>query len=200
MKANIPPQETGGSSDTVSTIDFPTAEEAAQHFLTVKKRFLDVNNWGKYAGGEMADFSLYDSEGARVSREPKPGDFFRIAIPGPDNPTGNGDDWVRVEKIETEENDTEELVYIRVRPCTSPINPTEDTAHFFDEKATSNFIIHRNENKITAEVHGRNETPNTQNLNLLEKIRNTMVAIGGILLGSKIQWKSLTRGLIQNEK
>ena len=53
--------------------------------------------------------------------------------------------------------------------------------------------------KISAEVHGRNEEPNTENLSLLEKARNFLVAVGGMVAGSKFQWKSLTEGLIKIE-
>ena len=104
---------------------------------------------------------------------------------------------MKIEEIKEEKNLNFESVYIRVRPSSDPTKPEEKVAHFFDEKATSNFLIRRVGEEIFAEVHGRNEEPNTENLNLLEKARNLLVAIGGMIAGSKFQWKSLTEGLIK---
>ena len=106
-------------------------------------------------------------------------------------------DLLKIEEIKEEKNLNFESVYIRVRPSSDPTKPEEKVAHFFDEKATSNFLIRRVDEEIFAEVHGRNEEPNTENLNLLEKARNLLVAIGGMIAGSKFQWKSLTEGLIK---
>lgn len=197
MENKIPQQQEGGHSDTVSDKQFSTAEDAKQFFETVKKRFLDVNHWELFAGEEKAEFSLFDANGYAKTSEPQEHDYFRINIPGPNNKTGEKFDWVRIEKIEHKENSDEESVMIRVRPCACPHNSEEATAHFFDEDATSTFIVKREGNKIYAEVHGRNEKPNTENLGIVEKIRNTLVAIGGILGGSKFQWKSLTEGLLK---
>lgn len=199
MKAQIPSQKTGSKSDTVSEIEMESEVLARIHFETVKKRFLDVNSWELFSGEEKAEFSLRDRNGELILDQPKIGDFFRIKIPGLHNPTGDGYDWVQVEHLEEEQKGDFHSVYIRVRPTSDPTKPEEATAHFFDPKATSNFLIRREKNVIFAEVHGRNEVPNTENLSFLEKIRNTLVAVGGMIAGSKFQWKSLTEGLIKNE-
>lgn len=199
MKEKIPPQKTGAKSDTISEIELDSVQLATEHFDKVKRRFLDVNSWELFAGTEKAEFSLRDATGELSLDHPKTGDYFRIKIPGLHNPTGDGYDWVQVEKFEEEHSDNSECVYIRVRPTSDPTKPDETTAHFFDPKATSNFLIKREGNKISAEVHGRNEVPNTEDLSVLEKIRNSLVAVGGIIGGSKFQWKSLTEGLIKYE-
>lgn len=199
MENKIPQQHTGGHSDTLSKVELNDIQAAKQHFETVKKRFLDVNNWGKFAGAEKAEFRLYNASGTPKNSTPEKGDYFRINIPGPGNPTGEGDDWVQVEEIKEEKESDTESAYIRVRPCASPLNEKSETAHFFGEKATSNFIIKRVGQTVSAEVHGRNEEPNTEDVGLIEKIRNAVVAIGGMLLGSKIQWKGLTDGLVALE-
>ena len=197
MKSDIPKQKEGAFSDTVSSIKFENETQAIEHFTAVRKRFLDVNSWELFAGEEKASFSLTDANGNLLIDHPAVGNFIKIKIPGLHHPTGDGFDWVKVEEIKEEKNLNFESVYIRVRPSSDPTKPEEKVAHFFDEKATSNFLIRRVGEEIFAEVHGRNEEPNTENLNLLEKARNLLVAIGGMIAGSKFQWKSLTEGLIK---
>ena len=197
MKSDIPKQKEGAFSDTVSSIKFENETPALEHFPVVRKRFLDVNSWELFAGEEKASFSLTDANGNFLPDHPAIGNFIKIKIPGLHNPTGDGFDWVKIEEIKEEKNLNFESVYIRVRPSSDPTKPEEKVAHFFDEKATSNFLIRRVDEEIFAEVHGRNEEPNTENLNLLEKARNLLVAIGGMIAGSKFQWKSLTEGLIK---
>lgn len=200
MEEKIPPQKTGAKSDTISEIELDSEQSAISHFDLVKRRFLDVNCWELFAGTEKAEFSLRNAKGELSLDPPKIGDYFRIKIPGLHNPTGDGYDWVQVENYESEDSEHSECLYIRVRPTSDPTKPDETTAHFFDPKATSNFLIKREGNKISAEVHGRNEVPNTEDLSVLEKIRNSLVAVGGIIAGSKFQWKSLTEGLIKYEE
>jgi hypothetical protein len=200
MQDKIPPNKTGAKSDTVSEIEFESDHLAKAHFITVRKRFLDVNSWELFAGEDKAEFSHRNAKGELLLRKPEIGDYFSIKVPGLHNPTGDGFDWVRVEYVEEEKEPASECVYFRVRPAPNPTKPDETTAHFFDHKATSNFLIKREGRKITAEVHGRNEVPNTENLNVLEKIRNSLVAAGGIIGGSKFQWKSLTEGLLKHEE
>lgn len=200
MEEKIPPQKTGAKSDTISEIEMDSEQSAISHFDLVKRRFLDVNCWELFAGTEKAEFSLRNAKGELSLDPPKIGDYFRIKIPGLHNPTGDGYDWVQVENYESEDSEHSECLYIRVRPTSDPTKPDETTAHFFDPKATSNFLIKREGNKISAEVHGRNEVPNTEDLSVLEKIRNSLVAVGGIIAGSKFQWKSLTEGLIKYEE
>lgn len=200
MRNKIPEQEIGGKSDTVSEIEFPNELQAKQHFELVKKRFLDINSWELIAGKEKAEFSLRDEKENLILQKPKVGNYIRIKVPGLHNDSGDGYDWVRIEALEEEKEENTESIYIRVRPNSNPLNPTEETCHFFDSRATSNFLITREGTKISAEVHGRNEVPNINNDSILDKVRNSLVAIGGIIAGSKFQWKSFTDGLIKDEK
>lgn len=199
MLENIPHQYTGAKSDTISEIILNTETEAVEHFETVKKRFLDVNSWEFFAGEEKASFTLRDEQGNLLLDQPKIGNYFKIQIPGLHNPTGDGFDWVRIEEMKSEKTENSECLYIRVRPTSDPTKTEDKTAHFFNEKATSNFLIKREGNKINAEVHGRNEEPNTQDLSAQEKVRNVLVAGGAMIAGSRFQWKSLTEGLIKND-
>lgn len=198
MEEKIPNQYTGAKSDTVSEIILNAESEAINHFETVKKRFLDVNSWEFFAGEEKASFTLRDEQGNLLLDPPQLGNYFKIQIPGLHNPTADGFDWVKIEELKQEKTENSECIYIRVRPTSDPTKPDSKTAHFFCNKATSNFLIKREGNKITAEVHGRNEEPNTKDFSAAEKVRNFLVAVGGMIAGSKFQWKSLTEGLIKN--
>ena len=54
---------------------------------------------------------------------------------------------------------------------------------------------------VTAHYKGRNESPNTDELALTDKVRNVVVA-GGALAGvSELQWRALLKGLLDgNDK
>ncbi|UJF29627.1 hypothetical protein L0B70_12425 [Kaistella sp. 97-N-M2] len=200
MDQKIPKQEEGGFSDNVSEVKFETVAKAALHFETVKQRFLDINSWEIFAGEEKAEFMLCDEKDDQIRTEPQVGNYIKIKVPGLHNETGDSFDWVRIEHFEKEKSADGEIVYIRVRPCENPHRRDGKIAHFFKDKATSNFLVRWEDKSVFAEVHGRNEKPNTEDLNILEKARNSIVAIGGIIGGSKFQWKSLTDGLVKKDE
>jgi hypothetical protein len=196
----IPPQQSGGSSDTDATARFDSTEKAKAFYNVVKQRLLQVNNWQHWAGAATAQFQLTDAQGADVERTVQEGDHFKIDIPGPGPITGDGYDWVQVETVKEEAfNDSEEIA-IQVRPATNPNNDRHDVAHFFSDDASSCFIVKREGNTVTAAVHGRNEKPNTKNAEMVvDKARNAAVATGAITAFSKLQWKSLVTGLVKQE-
>ena len=196
MKTIVPAQREGSAYETISERVFPTEKLAKLHFQVASKRLLAVNHWHKVTTEEKTLFGLIDGRGEQVERMPAIGDYIRIDIPGPMNHSGDGYDWVKIEDIFEDEEIHEEFISIRVRPSSNPENQKVETAHFFDDSATSTFIVKRENNRITAEVHGRNEKPNLEDGSLMDKIRNTFVAFGGILGASKIQWKSFTDGLL----
>jgi hypothetical protein len=197
MKA-VPEQQDGGKSDTISKKKFDSELAAHNFFLIAKQRLLQVNKWKEYAGTLSATFQLCDLNGDEVQRNVEPGDYFKIHIPGPGSDTGEGFDWVKVETVEEENNNSAEMLVIKVRPSTNPQNSNADIAHFFDETATSTFIINRKADTVTAEVHGRNELPNTDVDALGDKIRNAVIATAAISGFSKIQWNLLTEGLLKD--
>lgn len=196
MKTIVPAQREGNAYDTITERFFTTEKLARAQFQVARKRLLAVNHWHKIAGEEKAEFALVDGRGKQIERMPAIGDFIRIDIPGPMNHSGDGFDWVQIEEIAEDEEIHEEFISIRVRPSSNPEKHKGETAHFFDDAATSTFVIKREGNQISAEVHGRNEKPNLEEVSLIDKIRNTFVAFGGILGGSNIQWKSFTEGLV----
>jgi hypothetical protein len=200
MNTKIPDQVEGGFSDTFSEEVFETISEVFFHFGNVKKRFFDVNSWYVFTEKKGAEFFLCNSDGDIIFTKPIVGNYIKIKIPLLYNPTGKLFDWVKIELIEEEKTENREIIYIRARPSEDPQKKDGKIAHFFKNKATSNFLIKREGNKITAEVHGRNEIPNTEDLTLLEKTRNFLVSINAIAIGSKIEWKSLTQALVKKDE
>ena len=194
----IPEQHTGGKSDNWFSIIADTDKGAVSLFKTAVERLLDVNNWSRLCGISSASFRLTDEKGTEVGRPIKAGDHFRIDIPGPGTVTGNGYDWVQIEKIEPHLNPCAEweAIAITVRSAPNPLNEDEHTAHFFSEEATSTFLVKRDKKRVTAEVHGRNEKPNTTTVNTLDNLRNTVVGTAALTGFSDIQWKQLVKGIL----
>jgi hypothetical protein len=195
----IPESFKGIKTDTFSERKFASVNEAEEAYQVFRGRLLQVSEWKKWSGTGTADFTLTDSSGRHVNREVQQGDFFRISIPGPGSDAGEGYDWVEVLAVTELEDHDYEQVAIKVKPAANPADDSDDTAHFFDSDASSTFIVKRQGDQIFAEVHGRNEKPNTDTSSLTDKVRNTLIALGAIAGASKFQWKSLTNGLLQDE-
>lgn len=195
----LPEKEEGAQKDIESKEEAATVEEAKQLFESAKNRLLNVNSWDKICGKTSAVFKLTDENGHEVEGKPKVGYHFKIDIPAPGSKVGDGFDWVRVEAIEENEdlNEDREFLVMRVRPSDNPSTASNDVAHFFSDKATSNFIVLREKNVVTAAVLGRNEVANTNNASsLLDKLRNAVVGIGAVGGLSSPQWKSLVNGVL----
>jgi hypothetical protein len=195
----IPENEDGIETNTSHAIKASSKSEAIKLFETAKERLQDLNNWDKFCGTGSAIFRLTDAQGKDVSRKPEIGDHFKIDLPAPGTKSGDGYDWVRIEAIEDKSDSSaiEESFAIRVRPCENPENNQQDTAHFLKEDATSSFIVERENKKVTASVHGRNEKPNTDSHSIVDRIRNTLVGLGAVAGISKLQWKKLVKGLLE---
>ncbi|WP_374164732.1 hypothetical protein [Arcticibacter sp. MXS-1] len=200
-KKIIPEQEEGIQTDTESSVSLESREAALKHYQVVRERLLNVKNWRQVSKVIPSDFKLIDSAGKEVSRPVEEGDYFKIDIPGPGSDSGEGNDWVRVHRIEETGNSTtdDESIAIHVIPSANPQNASTEVSHFFDDKASSTFVVRREGTKIFASVHGRNENPNTETENLADKVRNAFVAIGAMLGFSKAQWKSLVEGLVEKD-
>lgn len=199
MIPGIPLQKKGGFHDTESQKYFNDPEVAEQKFLILKQRFFSINQWQKYTGKNTADFKLYNTEGKPLDRSPEIGDFIRIDIPGPGEAEAKGYDWVEVVNIFHQIADEFECFLITCSPSRIPGNNENDhIAHFYSDKATSTFLISRNGKEIRAAIYGRNESPNYKAA-FIDKIRNIMVGLGGMMGVSKIQWKALSDGLLDFE-
>src|SRR5688572_31065879 len=197
----IPPQHEGGKKDIDHSVTAADIDDARKLFFIARNRLLQVNEWDKLAGVASAKFILTDSDGNEVHRTAEKGDYFKIDLPGPGSVEGKGFDWVYIEAIEDKSDSTGpyESIGMRVRPSGNPKEKGENVAHFFEDTATSSFVVERHEKEVTAAVFGRNEVPNTSTTKLTDKIRNAVVGITAIAGFSNVQWKNLVKGLIAME-
>ena len=198
----IPLQQTGNETNNEYSISLGNREDAQKIFKAAAVRLLDVNQWEKLCGTGSADFQLTDKEGSEIKRGAAEGDHFKIDIPGPGSREGKGYDWVRIEKIEetTDEDNDRESIALQVRPATNPNTTGKEVAHFFNEMATSSFIVERHGTVVKAGVYGRNEKPNTAIKNVVDKVRNVFIAVSAFAGISSAQWDSLSKGFIEGEK
>ncbi|HZY80583.1 MAG TPA: hypothetical protein VFE50_13745 [Cyclobacteriaceae bacterium] len=196
----IPEQHTGNQTDIRQTLDASTPRQAHSNFVEASRRLLDVNNWHDLAGTPSASFQLTDKNGMKLDRLAKVGDYIRIDIPGPGLATGHGYDWVIVESVEDKPNpgSDHEYLVMNVRPAPSPVNDETDVAHFFDDRATSSFMVERKDLQVSASEHGRNEHPNTHVDRATDKIRNALVAGAATSGVSGIQWNLLMKGILKD--
>ncbi|GGG58998.1 hypothetical protein [Epilithonimonas arachidiradicis] len=194
----IPEQTRGAFHDTEDRKDFMVPELAVQKFEILKERFFSINYWKDYCGGLSAEFKLYDQSGSFVDRKPKTGDYVRINIPAPDNTDANYD-WVKIVNMDDQTYNDDELerYLITCRPSKAPGSRNNHIAHFYSAESTSNFVITLGQDYIKIGVYGRNEIPNTSRTGFWGKIRNFLISLfGGYTRLAKIQWKSLTEGLL----
>lgn len=191
----VPQQRSGGFHDTESQKQFEPALLKAK-FELLRERFFAVNQWKSYCGEGFADFKLYDPEGHEVIRIPQIKDFIRIDIPGPGEKEAKGYDWVEITDICFREDNVSESITITCNPSKDPEHTqSRHITHFYSAKATSTFIISRTATHLKAAVYGRNETPNF-NAGCMDVARNLMIAAGGMMGVSKIQWKKLSDGFL----
>ena len=195
----IPEQKEGSQSNIEESIEADNEEQAKKIFVQAKNRLLSVNCWKEISGDISASFTLTNEQGNRLTREAQPGDYLKIDIPGPGSKTGEGYDWVKVEAVENKpaNSSSDEGCVMRVRPSANPTDNDDKVAHFFDENATSNFIVEREGRIVRAKIYGRNEKPNTDTHKPLDNLRNAV--IGGTAASglSFVQWKKLAKGLIE---
>lgn len=200
-KPTVPPQHEGTKKDIDHTVTAADENDARKLFMIARNRLVNVNNWREFSGPASAGFRLTDPGGNELDRTVEKGDLFKIDLPAPGPAEGEGHDWVKVEAVEEsgDPNGEHESIAIRVRPTPSPLAAGEDTAHFFKDIATSSFVLERHGKEVTAAVYGRNEVPNTETHNVIDKVRNAIVGSTAILGFSNVQWKSLIKGLIETK-
>jgi len=197
---NIPAQQKGNHHDTVEQITVKTREHAIRLYHEARLRLLDMSKWSQVANGPSSEFTLTDSEGHKITRLVQQGDKLKIDLPGPGALIGGGNDWVEIEHIQDELDsfsDTE-VTSIRVRPTRNPESDQAAVAHFFNNDATNTFLIKRTGTTVSAEIHGRNEIPNTHG-NFIDVVRHIGVAMSSMFGFAKPQWKHLAEGLLDNE-
>lgn len=202
MKDPTPPQYAGKQLDLHAETLLDSEQESKEFFNTVKKRLLRSFEWYDIAKIPAATFVLTDHLGRELLREMRESDLIRIDIPGPGNSSGNGFDWVKVEKITGEKNEEkdEELCSITLRPTSNPEEDNDEIAHFFKSMATSTLLVKRQNLHVRAEYHGRNELINENTTKLTDKLRNIIVGLAAKFGLSFSQWKSLIEGLVDKTR
>lgn len=195
----LPQQETGRATDFIHEQRYDTLEKAHRAFLAAAGRLLSVNNWHVYAGAGSAKFTLCNNEGREVDMMAEEGLFCSIDLPAPGPDAGGGLEWVMIDRMaaEGDASTAEEYILMTVRPVADPRKPNAEIAHFYKDVSTSTFIVRRDGLMLSAGAHGRNETPNNEEVNLHDKIRNTTISLMARVGLSGPQWQKLVTGVIQ---
>jgi len=195
----IPEQFKGGATDYSEECQYQNLTEAHQAFQKAAARLLNINEWYKYAGTGSSGFCLTNNEGKPVNALAAVGMLFSIDLPAPGSNTGDGLEWVMIEQIDAKQDAeaAEEFVAMTVRPIPNPHKTGPATAHFYQDIATSTFAVKRIGNTVQAAVHGRNEVINNNDVDLHDKVRNTLVAFGARFGLAGPQWKKLVIGLLK---
>jgi len=198
-EGQIPEQTTGRQTDFTHEKSFENRQLAHERFRHAAERLLNVNNWHEYAGPGSSKFSLTNNLGDEVAGFAKEGFYFNIDLPAPGSDTGDGLEWVMIESITTDGNakSEEEYISMTVRPVPDPRKAETDIAHFYKDVTTNTLIVKRMDKTVSAEAHGRNETPNNEDVDLYDKIRNTIIALAFRIGLSGPQWKKLAEGLVE---
>lgn len=193
---SIPAQRSGSRHDTVSMRCLDTTAEADSFYQEVLRRVQDVNHWQDLSKDIKADFILCDDRGHKVTGKPAAGHYMKIDIPGPGNPSGEGYDWVKI--IDIQEGSAADTFFaMTVRPTANPTSEEDQTAHFYEEEASSTFVVKRLGTCVLAAVHGRNEQNNTDTGPFLDRTRNKLIAVGAKLGLSAIQWQAVTDAFVE---
>ena len=198
----MPQQQTGRQTDFIHEKKYDTLESAHRSFQAAAGRLLSVNNWHEYTGTGSAKFTLCNNQGEEVEVMAEEGFFISIDQPGPGPDAGGGVEWVIVEKLASEggAHTAEEYVLMTVRPAANPRKAAAEVAHFYTDESTNSFIVRRDGMVISAGAHGRNETPNNEEVDLHDKIRNTAIALMARIGISGGQWQKLVNGFIEYQE
>jgi hypothetical protein len=200
MASVIPENINGKFLDIEYHILEDSVEEAVKTFKRACKRLLNPPVWHSIAGELSAKFAIYNVDSGESTRLARINDYFTIDIPGPGSSAGSGFDWVKVEDMQkNKEPNCDESIALKLRASKNPTKAINNVAHFFNEQATSTFIIKRTGNFVSASYHGRNEIENTTHVSLLDKLRNKLVATGAEAGLSSLQWNALIKGFLQPE-
>lgn len=202
MQTQIIPQHTEGKQNDLSSVmNHTEREKAVDCFKRAMKRLRNPKVWHELGGIFSGEFVLVNDTGNQPHRLAEVGDLYRIDLPGPGPKAGNGYDWVRIDAIDDQSDETadEELFAMRVSPTVNPYIESPATAHFFKAGASSTFVATRNGNEVRAEYHGRNEVPNNETGNTVDNIRNTMMGSAALAGLSEIQWSNMIKALLEPE-
>jgi len=129
------------------------------------------------------------------------GDFIKVRFSKIQKIIDAQHDFVHVSSIMTIPNIFGDAVVMKLQPAHNPARSGSEVDHFFTSDASNTLILYRTESEIILCVHGRNEQPNLKVSKITKKVRNVLFATLGVLAVSKVQWKTLSHGLLNyNEK
>lgn len=189
----VPENFQGKSVDLEENRELATLDLAIKHFTTVCRRLKHPSQWHNLTGVAGAMFTPHE---ILPDQEIKVGDFIKIDLPAPGSAAGEGHDWVKVAQLgELQDPLVEQSFSLTLEVTVNPAQPEKGIAHFFSDGATSTFIVKRKNKHVTVSYHGRNEKPNLSNEGMIDKVRNTVVALGAIAGISELQWKALVSGV-----
>jgi hypothetical protein len=194
----VPEQQTGRETNFTHEKTFNDIASAHTAFKQAAERLLTISKWHEYSGFGSAKFTLCNNTGEEVSGFAAEGFYISIDLPGPGPDVGEGLEWVMIENIKTEGNaqTAEEYLLMTARPMPDPRKADDTIAHFYSQVSTSTFIVRRDDRVVSAAVHGRNESPNNEGVDLYDKVRNTAIALMARVGLSGGQWQRLVNGLI----
>ncbi|MDX5348929.1 MAG: hypothetical protein LPK19_16980, partial [Hymenobacteraceae bacterium] len=164
-------------------------------FEKAKQKLFDVNQWSNLKG-ISSTFELFNERGHRSTLNiPKTGYYIRIILPAPAI-----ENWVRISKIETQENMAEFVVH----PSEQPSERAESEPvieHFFIKEASSTFRVELHGTELIGCEIGRNEGINNQGEEAGDRaLANTLIAEGGWAGFQGIQWEKLMAYIVHNEE
>ena len=199
MHELIPAQINGKENNIQYDKSFGSQPEALAAFERAYSRINDPLHWHELTRVIVARFLLPSDPNLNKYPLIREGNFFRIEIPGPGPKTGDGYDWVKVDRVVDEKNPraSNELFGMTLRACSNPERNSDTTAHFFQSLATSTFIVRRNYNTVISSYHGRNEVPNVHTHSVLGNIRNAYVALGAGAGLSETVWSILIKSFLK---
>jgi hypothetical protein len=199
----VPKQKKGNHTGAKTTLRTSDREKAINLFEEARQRLLNINSWHVISGKGSAEFKLTDKFGNPLkSKLPRIGNLIRIKLPAPENKSGSGYDWVRIEafKHTRDRLKDEEQYGFRVRPVQNPFDKSPESAHFYTSDASSTFLLKRQGTTLSAMEIGRNEVPNSHPASFLNKVRNVIVAIAAMAGLAHPQWKNLVTGILKGAK
>lgn len=199
--AMIPEHKQGKQNDITHSITFENGEDARKAFVRAYKRLLNPITWHKLGGLFSAELALFNVDGVLKKTLAERGDLFRINLPGPGPRAGGGYDWVVVEEVamHNDSHAENEWVGIRLRPSENPQSENSEIAHFFKDSGTSTLIILREDDKVTASYHGRNEIANVNTESTFDNVRNAIIGSSALIGLSDDQWSKLTKAFLEEE-
>ena len=197
----IPQNISGKALDIEHYVVEDTIDEAYIMFDCACKKLLNPASWQSLTNMLSTKFTLFSEDKSDTKKLVCENDYLSIDIPGPGSTVGNGLDWVKVELIQQNmEADCDASIAMQLRASKNPLTKANNIAHFFNDDATSTFIIKRVGKKIIASYHGRNEMANTADVPLVDKVRNKLVATGAEAGLSDLYWEALIKGFLTTDK